>query len=134
MGLRNAHRTALPDTGPDLTLEHAIMKLTISGHHVEVGDELKTYVGAKLDKISSHFDDVVGTTVTLSVEKHKEKDGKHAECTLRLKGVELFAESSDANLHLAIDDMMAKLERQLMRHKEKMQDHGKDPAKRASVH
>lgn len=110
------------------------MKMTISGHHVEVGDELKTYVSAKLDKITSHFDDVVNTKVTLSVEKHKEKDGKHAECTLHLKGVDLFAESSDTNLHMAIDDMIAKLERQVMRHKEKMQDHGKEAAKRTSVH
>lgn len=109
------------------------MKLTISGHHIEVTDALKSYVTAKLDKISSHFDDVVDTKVTLSVEKHKEKDGQHAECTLRTKGADLFAESSNADLYAAIDDMAIKLDRQVMRHKEKMQDHTKDAAKRAPV-
>jgi putative sigma-54 modulation protein len=109
------------------------MKLTISGHHIEVTDALKSYVTGKLDKITGHFEEVVDTKVTLSVEKHKEKDGKHAECTLHLKGADLFAESSNADLYVAIDEMAAKLERQVMRHKEKIQDHSKDAAKRAPV-
>lgn len=109
------------------------MKLTISGHHIEVTDALKSYVTGKLDKITGHFEEVVDTKVTLSVEKHKEKDGKHAECTLHLKGTDLFAESSNADLYTAIDEMAAKLERQVMRHKEKIQDHSKDAAKRAPV-
>ncbi len=109
------------------------MKLTISGHHIDVTDALKTYVTAKLDKVTSHFEDVVDTKVTLSVEKHKEKDGKHAECTLHIKGADLFAESSNVDLYAAIDEMAGKLERQVMRHKEKMQDHSKDAAKRAPI-
>jgi len=107
------------------------MQITISGHHLEVTTALKAYVGSKLDKISAHFDDVVNTKVTLSVEKHKEKDGQHAECTLHAKGVELFAESTHADLYAAIDDMAGKLDRQVLRHKEKMQDHSKQAAKRA---
>ena len=109
------------------------MKLTISGHHIDVTDALKAYVTGKLDKITSHFDDVVDTKVTLSVEKHKEKDGKHAECTLHIKGADLFAESFDADLYAAIDDMATKLERQVMRHKEKIQSHSKEAPKRAPV-
>jgi putative sigma-54 modulation protein len=110
------------------------MKLTISGHHIDVTDALKSYVTGKLDKITAHFDDVVDTKVTLSVEKHKEKDGKHAECTLHIKGSDLFAESSNADLYAAIDEMAAKLDRQVLRHKEKMQDHSKEAAKRAPIH
>ena len=109
------------------------MKLTISGHHIDVTDALKTYVTGKLDKIVNHFDDVVGTKVILSVERHKEKDGKRAECTLHLKGADLFAESSNADLYAAIDDMASKLERQVMRHKEKIQNHSKEAAKRAPI-
>jgi putative sigma-54 modulation protein len=109
------------------------MKLTISGHHIDVTDALKTYVTGKLDKIVNHFDDVVGTKVTLSVERHKEKDGKRAECTLHLKGADLFAESSNADLYAAIDEMASKLERQVMRHKEKIQDHSKEAAKRVPI-
>ena len=109
------------------------MKLTISGHHIEVTDALKSYVTAKLDKISTHFDDVVDTKVTLSVEKHKEKDGQRAECTMHAKGADLFAESTHADLYAAIDDMAAKLDRQVLRHKEKMQDHSKEAGKRTAT-
>lgn len=110
------------------------MKCTISGHHIEVTEALKNYVTGKLDKISSHFDDVADIKVTLSVEKHKEKDGQRAECTLHTKGADLFAESSNADLYVAIDEMVAKLDRQALRHKEKVQSHAQESAKRATVH
>jgi len=109
------------------------MKLTISGHHIEVTDALKSYVTGKVEKITDHFEEVVDAKVTLSVEKHQERDGKKAECTLHVKGADLFAEASNADLYAAIDDMAAKLDRQVTRHKEKMQNHSKDAPKRAPV-
>lgn len=99
------------------------MNLTITGHHLEVTPSIKSYVTEKLGKVSNHFDDIVDAKVTLSVEKHKEKDGQHAECTLHLKGVDLFAESTNADLYAAIDEMVGKLDRQVLRHKEKIQSH-----------
>ncbi len=99
------------------------MNLTITGHHLEVTPSIKSYVTEKLGKVSNHFDDIVDAKVTLSVEKHKEKDGQHAECTLHLKGTDLFAESTNADLYAAIDEMVGKLDRQVLRHKEKIQSH-----------
>jgi putative sigma-54 modulation protein len=99
------------------------MNLTITGHHLEVTPSIKSYVTEKLGKVSNHFDDIVDAKVTLSVEKHKEKDGQHAECTLHLKGADLFAESTNADLYAAIDEMVGKLDRQVLRHKEKIQSH-----------
>lgn len=109
------------------------MNLTISGHHVEVTPSLKTYVSEKLAKLTSHFDDLLAAKVTLTVERHKEHDGRKAECTLHLKGTDLFAESSNADMHAAIDEMVAKLDRQLVRHKEKIQNHAKDAAKHTAA-
>lgn len=109
------------------------MNLTISGHHIEVTPSLKSYVTEKLDKILTHFEEVVDAKVTLSVEKHKEKDGQKAECSLHIKGSDLFAESSNADLYVAIDEMFAKLDRQVVRHKEKTQSHAKEAAKHATV-
>ncbi len=109
------------------------MQLTISGHHIEVTPAIKTYVTEKLDKVLAHFDEVVTAKVTLQVEKHKEKDGQRAECTLHAKGVDLFAESTGADLYASIDEMVAKLDRQVLRHKEKLQSHAKDAGKRAEI-
>jgi len=75
------------------------MNITISGHHIEVTPALKSYVTSKLDKVLTHFDEVVDAKVTLSVEPLKEKDGQRAECNLHLKGTDIFAESSNADLY-----------------------------------
>ena len=100
------------------------MNLTISGHHLEVTPALRAYVVTKLDRITRHFDQVVDVKVLLTVEKQKEKDRRQrAECTLRVKGSDLFVESSDADLYAAVDELMDKLDRMVVRHKDRMQDH-----------
>jgi putative sigma-54 modulation protein len=109
------------------------MNITISGHHIDVTPALKSYVTSKLDKVLTHFDEVVDAKVTLSVEPLKEKDGQRAECNLHCKGVDLFAESSNADLYAAIDDMAAKLDRQVIRHKEKIQSHTREAGKHAAA-
>lgn len=107
------------------------MNLTISGHHLEVTPALRTYVTSKLDRISRHFDQVVDIKVLLTVDKLKEKDlRQRAECNIHVKGRDLFAESSSADLYAAVDDLADKLDRQVLRYKDKSQDHHHEAAKR----
>ncbi|HRH05085.1 MAG: ribosome-associated translation inhibitor RaiA [Polaromonas sp.] len=107
------------------------MNLTISGHHLEVTPALRTYVTSKLDRITRHFDQLVDIKVLLSVEKQKEKDKRQrAECTIHVKGGDMFAESADEDLYAAVDSLMDKLDRQVGKHKEKTKDHHHDAAKR----
>ena len=106
------------------------MNLTISGHHLEVTPALRTYVTSKLDRITRHFDQLVDIKVLLSVEKQKEKDKRQrAECTIHVKGGDMFAESADEDLYAAVDSLMDKLDRQVGKHKEKTKDHHHDAAK-----
>ena len=107
------------------------MNLTISGHHLEVTPALRTYVTSKLDRITRHFDQLVDIKVLLSVEKQKEKDKRQrAECTIHVKGGDMFAESADEDLYAAVDALMDKLDRQVGKHKEKTNDHHHDAANR----
>ncbi|HEX2539604.1 MAG TPA: ribosome-associated translation inhibitor RaiA [Caldimonas sp.] len=107
------------------------MNLTISGHHLDVTPALREYVINKLDRITRHFDQVVDITVLLSVEKLTEKERRQkAEVTLHVKGKDLFAEHSSEDLYAAIDQLMDKLDRQVVRHKGKVQDHHHEAAKR----
>jgi putative sigma-54 modulation protein len=107
------------------------MNLTISGHHLEVTPALRGYVKAKLDRIARHFDQVVDVRVLLTVDNMKEKEKRQrAECSLHVKGRDLFAESSHADLYAAVDVLTDKLDRQVGRHKTKVQDHGHVSAKR----
>jgi putative sigma-54 modulation protein len=106
------------------------MNLTISGHHLEVTPSLRTYVTSKLDRVIRHFDQVIDVNVLLTVEKLKEKERRQkAEVNLHVKGKDIFAECAHEDLYAAIDELVDKLDRQVIKHKRIMQEHH-SPAKR----
>ena len=107
------------------------MNLTISGHHLEVTPALRTYVESKLDRITRHFDQVVDVKVLLSIENQTEKEGRQkAECNIHVKGNDLIAESSHEDLYAAVDELVDKLDRQVIRHKDRITDHHHSAPKR----
>ncbi len=107
------------------------MNLTISGHHLDVTPALREYVLTKLDRVTRHFDQVVDINVLLSVENLKEKERRQkAEVTVRVKGKDIFVEQSHEDLYAAVDQLMDKLDRQVCRYKDKVQDHHHASAKR----
>ncbi|WP_028996973.1 ribosome hibernation-promoting factor, HPF/YfiA family [Azohydromonas australica] len=107
------------------------MNLTISGHHLDVTPALREYVLTKLDRVTRHFDQVVDVNVLLAIDKSKEKDRRQrAEVTLHVKGRDIFVEQSHEDLYAAIDQLMDKLDRQVMRHKDRTQEHHHASAKR----
>lgn len=98
------------------------MNLNITGHHVEVTPAIREYVSQKLDRVIRHFDQVTSTHVILSVEKLKQK----AEITLHVKGKDIYADADGADLYASIDAMVDKLDRQVVKHKERVTDHTHD--------
>ena len=107
------------------------MNVTISGHHLEVSPSLREYVLTKLERVTRHFDQVVDITVLLSVEKQKEKERRQkAEVNVHVKGKDIFVETAHEDLYAAIDQLMDKLDRQVCRHKDRVQDHHHDSLKR----
>lgn len=99
------------------------MQLNISGHHVEVTDALKSYVEEKLQKLERHYDHITNTHVILTVEKLEQR----AEATVHISGAEVFADANCDDMYAAIDKLTDKLDRQILKHKEKLQDrhHGR---------
>jgi putative sigma-54 modulation protein len=98
------------------------MNLNITGHHVEVTPALRDYVTGKVDKVIRHFDHVTSVHVILTVEKLVQK----AEITLHVKGKDIFADSSDTDLYAAIDKLVDKLDRQVLKYKDKQNGHGRE--------
>lgn len=94
------------------------MQLNISGHHLDVTDALKGYVTDKISKLERHYDHITNVHVVLSVEKLQQK----AEATMHISGGELFADANCDDLYAAIDQLSDKLDRQLIKHKEKLSD------------
>lgn len=93
------------------------MQINITGHHVELTDALRNYVNEKFQRIERHFENVIHIHVILSVEKLEQK----AEATMQVNGARLHAEDTQADLYAAIDGLIDKLDRQVLRHKEKSQ-------------
>lgn len=91
------------------------MQLNVSGHHIDLTTSMRDYVTGKMEKIERHFDHVGNVHVVLSVEKKVHK----AEATVHITGGELFAEAKDENMYAAIDALIDKLDRQIIKHKEK---------------
>jgi putative sigma-54 modulation protein len=94
------------------------MNIQITGHHVEITAAIRDYVNGKLERITRHFDHVIDINVILSVDKLRQK----VEATIHVRGKDIFAESEDPNMYAAIDSLVDKLDRSVIRHKEKQQD------------
>lgn len=95
------------------------MQINITGHHVELTEALSNYVHTKFEKLERHFDNIQNVQVTLSVEKQ----GQKAEADIHLAGGQVVASHEHNDMYAAIDSMVDKLDRQIIRHKEKMHSH-----------
>lgn len=95
------------------------MQIQITGQHIEVSDSLHDYVVERIEHVHAHFDHVNHTNVVLHVEKTRHV----AEATIDAKGAQFHAEAEGENMYAAIDALADKLDRQVIKHKEKMSDH-----------
>lgn len=91
------------------------MQINISGHHIDVTVSLRKYVISKLDRLERHFDRITNTNVILTVEKQRQR----ADATIQYSGGEIFADAESDDLYAAIDMLADKLDRQLIKKKEK---------------
>ena len=100
------------------------MNFTISGHHLDVTPAIREHVLSKLERIKRHFDQVIDISVILTVDKITEKEKRQkAEINLHVKGKDLHAESIAHDLYAAIDLLIDKLDRQVIKYKDKLQNH-----------
>jgi len=102
------------------------MNLSIIGHHLEITPAIREYVTAKLARVLRHFDHVMDTQVTLSVEPLRHQ----AEITMRLPGKDIHCEAAQDNLYAAIDMLADKVDRKVLQYKDRLQNHAHQPAKR----
>lgn len=94
------------------------MNLTITGHHLEITPAIRGYIEDKIGRIKRHFDQVIDLSIILTVDKLDHK----AEVNLHLRGKDIYVESIEADMYAAIDALIDKLDRQVVKHKEKSGD------------
>ena len=91
---------------------------TVRGRNMEVTPALKDYVEKRVGKIAKYFEKVGEITVLLTVTK-----GRHiVEVTVPIdSGVLLRGEEATMDMYTSIDLVVEKLERQIHKHKTKLQ-------------
>ncbi len=95
------------------------MQISVTGHHLDITDSLRDYINTKFERLERHFDHVTDVHVILENEKINNK----AEATFNVSGAKLFAEDHQEDMYAAIDGLTDKLDRQIVKHKEKLKKH-----------
>ena len=95
------------------------MQLTISGEHIEITDTLRECVRQKLTRINKHFGSVIRSHVVL----HAARNRQRVETTAHTKGTQWHAAAENKDIYAAIDRVVDKLNRQAIKHKEKVVGH-----------
>jgi putative sigma-54 modulation protein len=109
------------------------MNLTISGHHLDVTPAIREYVQNKLERITRHFDQVIDSHVILCIDNLTEKEKRQkAEINLRVAGKIVHVASAAHDLYAAIDMLMDRLDRQVVKYKQMLKDHDNACIKRMS--
>lgn len=93
------------------------MQINITGHQLDVTEALRNYIDEKFTKLERHFDKIISAQVIMSVEKLNQK----IDTTLMLAGGEVVASAENTDMYTAIDALVDKLDRQLIKFKEKQQ-------------
>jgi putative sigma-54 modulation protein len=96
--------------------EEMIMKISVTFRNAEGEDWQKEYVEERLNKLKRYIDNPVDAHVILSVEKFRNS----AEINLMANGLNINSKEEEKDMHLAIDNAIEKIERQLKKHKEKI--------------
>jgi len=92
------------------------MQINLTGHHVEITGSLRDYVNSKFARLERHFDNITNVHVVLTLEKLQQV----AEAKIHLSGGEIFANAQHDDMYAAIDGLIDKLDRQIIKHKEKL--------------
>ncbi len=95
------------------------MEVTITGKQLDVTPALKEYVETRAKKIEKYTTNVTKAIVTLKVEKYRHM----AEVLVKVNGFIIQSEQETDEMYVSVDKAISKIERQLKKHKEKLQNH-----------
>lgn len=96
------------------------MHIYVNGKNIEITDAIKAYVKEKMGKVATHYDQIQGIEVVLSVIKNPAASGKHiAEVSCKLPSETIHCEEAAESMYASIDLLADKLARLIQKHKEK---------------
>ncbi len=96
------------------------MYIHVNGRNIEITDAIKAYVKEKIGKVATHYDQIQGIDVVLSVIKNPSAEGKHiAEVICKTNTGSIRCEEAAESMYASIDILADKLARQITKQKDK---------------
>ncbi|MCW5589170.1 MAG: ribosome-associated translation inhibitor RaiA [Legionellales bacterium] len=95
------------------------MQINFTGHHVDVTPALREFTEGKFDRLERFADRITSIDVKFEVEKLRQI----AEAHIAVAGGKINARAECKDMYSAIDKLIDKLDRQLVKIKEKGSNH-----------
>jgi putative sigma-54 modulation protein len=96
------------------------VRTIVKGKNLDVSDEDRRYVQQKMRRLERLLDDRSEATVEFSLERHRNLADSHiVDVTLVIDGQPVRGEARATSHHAALDEVVDKLERQAVDHKER---------------
>ena len=102
-----------------------MLRYQVRGENLEITQAIREYVESKVSKLEKYFADSLEANVYANAKVYK-NNKKKIEITVPLKGVTLRAEETNEDLYAAVDLVVDKLERQMRKHKTKINRKGRE--------
>ena len=96
------------------------MKINISSVHFKADQKLEEFITEKVNKLASTYEEIIGSEITLRLDKSSSMENKITEIRLKVPGNDLFAKKQCKSFEEATDVALKALRRQLNKHKEKI--------------
>ncbi len=105
------------------------MQISVTGQNLDITPAIRAYVEEKFGRLERHFEHMTNVHVILRVERERQR----AEASVHVNRADLFADHEHADMYAAIDGLVDKLDRQVKKHKERLQDHRRGGASRKAA-
>lgn len=97
--------------------------LTINGRNVQVTDGMRNYLMEKLAKLDRYGTRIIDITVTMDIQRFEH----HVDITVKLNQIKIKSTASSENMYASIDKAVDKIQAQLRKYKQRIQDHHAKP-------
>ncbi len=96
------------------------MKVNINAVQFKADKKLENFIEKKVEKLSGRYEGVIGSEVTLRVEKSEQKNNKITEIRLEVRGYDLYAKKQSSTFEESTHTAVEALKKQLEKYKDKM--------------
>ena len=94
------------------------MNLTVTGRNFEITDSIKNFLTKRIAKSADSLYDNASIHFSFYVDKNRHM----AEAIVQQKGLTTRAKDETRDLYLTVDNVLGKVEKQLMKHKGRTQN------------